>query len=234
MADYLGEFLGTLILIVIGNGAVAGANLRETKSEGTGWLSIVLAWGLAVTMAIYAVGKFSGAHLNPAVTIAFAYAGSFPWEKVPVYCLAQLAGAFTGAIIVWAHYHPHWRRTESAGNKLSVFSTGPAIRSVFYNLLSEIIATMMLVFALLFIGTNQFTEGLNPLVIGALIISIGLGLGGTTGFAINPARDLGPRLAHYILPIPGKGSSDWLYAWIPVLGPIIGGVMGAVVFQWIF
>jgi glycerol uptake facilitator protein len=234
MPDYLGEFLGTLILIVFGNGAVASVNLRETKSEGAGWLTVVIAWGLAVTMAIYAVGRISGAHLNPAVTLALAYSGSFPWEKVPLYCLAQLVGAFTGAVIVWVHYHPHWKRTENAANKLSVFSTGPAIRSVFYNLLSEIIATMMLVLALLFIGANKFTDGLNPIAIGALIISIGLGLGGTTGFAINPARDLGPRIAHYVLPIPGKGSSDWLYAWIPVIGPIVGGIFGAVVYQWLF
>lgn len=234
MTDYLGEFIGTLILIVLGNGAVAGIVLKGTKSEGAGWLSVVVAWGLSVTMAIYAVGQFSGAHINPAVTLAFAYAGTFPWQKVPGYFLAQFLGAFTGAMIVWVHYHPHWKRTDSASAKLSVFSTSPAIKSTFPNLLSEAIATMVFVFALLFIGANKFTDGLNPLVVGALITTIGLGLGGTTGFAINPARDLGPRLAHYILAIPGKGSSDWSYAWIPVAGPFIGGIAGATIYQLLF
>lgn len=234
MSDYLGEFIGTLILIVLGNGAVAGIVLKDTKSEGAGWLAIVIAWGLSVTMAIYAVGPISGAHINPAITLAFAYAGTFPWEKVPGYFFSQLLGAFTGSVIVWVHYHAHWKRTENASAKLSVFCTSPAIRSTFYNLFNEIIATMMLVFALLLIGANKFTDGLNPLVVGALITTIGLGLGGTTGFAINPARDLGPRIAHYVLAISGKGPSNWSYAWIPVVGPLIGGLAGAVIYQLLF
>lgn len=234
MSDYMGEFIGTLILIVLGNGAVAGAVLKDTKSENSGWFGIVVAWGLAVTMAIYAVGPFSGAHINPAVTLSFAFSGSFPWNKVPLYWLAQVTGAFTGSVIVWIHYYPHWKRTDSAVTKLAVFSTGPAVRSVWHNLISEIIATMVLVFALLFIGANKFTDGLNPLVVGLLIISIGLSLGGTTGFAINPARDLGPRLAHYVLMIPGKGTSNWPYAWVPVVGPFVGGLLGAMVYQILF
>lgn len=234
MSPYLAEFFGTLFLILLGEGVVAGALLKGTKSEGVGWLAIVIAWGLAVTLSIYAVGKFSGAHLNPAVTVALAFSGNFSWSYVPGYCLAQLAGAFTGAIVIWLQYWPHWKKTDDASTKLAVFCTSPAIRSPLANLVSEIIATSVLVLAILFIGANKFAEGLNPLVVGLLIIAIGLSLGGTTGFAINPARDLGPRLAHFLLPIPGKGSSDWSYSWIPVIGPFVGGLLGAFVYQAIF
>src|SRR6185295_14309809 len=225
-SPYLAEFLGTLLLIILGDGVVAGVILKGTKSENSGWLVIVLGWGLAVTLAIYAAGNFSGAHLNPAVTVALALKGDFPWSNVAGYVSAQLAGAFVGAILVWLQYLPHWGRTGDAGIKLAVFCTAPAVRNVFANLLSEVIATMVLVLGLLCLGANRFAEGLNPLVVGALIVSIGLSLGGTTGFAINPARDLGPRIAHAILPIPGKGPSDWSYAWIPVAGPLIGGATG--------
>jgi glycerol uptake facilitator protein len=234
MSPYLAEFFGTMLLLVLGDGVVAGVVLKGTKSENSGWLTIVLGWGLAVTLAIYAVGSISGAHLNPAVTIGLAWSGSFDWNLVPGYCLAQLAGAFTGAVLVWIQYLPHWGKTDSAATKLAVFSSGPAVRATIPNLISEIIATMVLVLALLFLGANTFSEGFKPVVVGALIISIGLSLGGTTGFAINPARDLGPRIAHFILPIPGKGSSDWSYSWIPVVGPIIGGVLGAVVYKLFF
>lgn len=234
MSPYLAEFFGTMLLIVLGNGVVAGAILKGTKSEGVGWLAIVLGWGLAVTLAIYAVGNISGAHLNPAVTLGLAWSGNFDWNFVPGYCGAQLLGAFTGAIIVWFHFLPHWSKTDSASIKLAVFCTAPAVRSTLNNLISEIIATMVLVLAILFLGANTYAEGFKPLVIGALIISIGLSLGGTTGFAINPARDLGPRIAHFILPIPGKGTSDWNYAWIPVVGPVIGGVMGAWIYDLFF
>jgi glycerol uptake facilitator protein len=234
MSPYLAEFFGTMLLLVLGDGVVAGVVLKGTKSENSGWLTIVLAWGLAVTLAIYAVGSISGAHLNPAVTIGLAWSGNFGWNLVPGYCLAQLAGAFAGAVLVWIQYLPHWEKTDSASTKLAVFCTSPAVRTTIPNLLSEIIATMVLVLALLFLGANTFSEGFKPVVIGALIISIGLSLGGTTGFAINPARDLGPRIAHFILPIPGKGSSDWSYSWIPVVGPIIGGVLGAVVYKLFF
>jgi glycerol uptake facilitator protein len=234
MSPYVAEFFGTMLLIVLGDGVVASVVLKGTKSENAGWLVIVLGWGLAVALAIYAVGSLSGAHLNPAVTIAMAWSGSFDWNLVPGYCLAQLAGAFAGAILVWIHFLPHWSKTDSADTKLAVFCTAPAVRSTVNNLISEIIATMVLVLALLFIGVNKFAEGLNPLVVGALIVSIGLSLGGTTGFAINPARDLGPRIAHFILPIPGKRNSDWSYAWIPVVGPILGGLLGVWVYQLFF
>lgn len=226
MNPYLAEFFGTFLLILLGEGVVAGVVLKGTKSESAGWFTICVAWGLAVTLAIYAVGNFSGAHLNPAITIALAVKGDFDWSQVPGYCGAQLAGAFTGAVLVWLFYYPHWRNTPDAATKLAVFSTAPAIRNTFSNLLSELIATALLVFAILFIGVNEFTQGLKPIVVGLLIVSIGLSLGGTTGFAINPARDLGPRIAHALLPIPGKGSSDWGYAWIPVLGPLAGGILG--------
>ncbi len=234
MSPYLAEFLGTLILIVLGDGVVASVVLKGSKSENAGWLAIVVGWGLAVTLAIYAVGNFSGAHINPAVTVALAFNGSFAWNMVPGYVAAQVAGAFCGGVLVWIHFLPHWKVTENPDVKLAIFSTGPAIRSAVNNLISEIIGTAVLILGLLTIGANKFTEGLNPLVVGLLIISIGLSLGGTTGFAINPARDLGPRLAHFILPIHGKGHSDWPYAWIPVAGPLIGGILGAVIYLFVF
>ena len=234
MNPYLGEFLGTLLLILLGEGVVAGVVLKGTKSENAGWLTICITWGLAVTFAIYAVGDISGAHLNPAVTIGLAMHGDFEWSMVFGYILSQFAGAFAGAILVWLHYFPHWKTTSDSGAKLAVFATGPAIRNTTFNLISEVIATAVLIFGILYIGANEFTQGLKPLVVGLLITLIGLGLGGTTGFAINPARDLGPRIAHAILPIAGKGSSDWGYAWIPVVGPVVGGVLGAILYQLIF
>jgi len=234
MNPYLAEFFGTAILILLGEGVVAGVVLKGTKSENAGWLTVVIAWGLAVTLAIYAVGKISGAHLNPALTIAFAIQGSFPWSDVMGYISAQFAGAFLGAILVWIQYLPHWKRTDDQAAKLAVFCTAPAVRMPFANFISEVIATAVLVLGLLFIGTNEFTQGLNPPIVGLLIISIGLSLGGTTGFAINPARDLGPRIAHAILPIYGKGNSDWSYAWIPVAGPIAGGALGVYIYQFFF
>jgi glycerol uptake facilitator protein len=234
MNIYFAEFLGTMLLILLGEGVVAGVVLKGTKSEHAGWLTICIAWGLAVTMAIYAVGEFSGAHLNPAITIALAVIGNFEWSLVAGYCTAQFAGAFTGALLVWFYYQPFWKNTSDASAKLAVFSTAPAIRNSFSNFVSEAIATALLVFAILFIGVNEFTHGIKPLVVGLLIVSIGLSLGGTTGFAINPARDLGPRIAHALLPIHGKGSSDWGYAWIPVVGPIAGGILGALLYTVIF
>ncbi|MBI1224220.1 MAG: MIP family channel protein [Bacteroidetes bacterium] len=227
MTPYWGEFIGTMLLILLGDGVVAGVILKSSKAENAGWTVITIAWGLAVVMAIYAVGQISGAHLNPAVTIGLAAEGSFDWEKVPGYMLAQLLGAIVGAKLVWLHYLPHWKRTHDQATKLAVFCTGPAIRSTWSNLFSEIMGTFVLVGGVLFIGANKFTDGLNPIVVGALVVSIGMSLGGTTGYAINPARDLGPRIAHALLPIAGKGGSDWAYSWIPVVGPIIGGLLGA-------
>jgi glycerol uptake facilitator protein len=234
MSVYLGEFIGTLILIYFGGGVVAGVLLKGTKSEQSGWLVINVAWGLAVTFAIYAAGNISGAHINPAVTLSLAFIGEFPWNKVPGYMISQLLGAFFGGVLVWIHYLPHWKMTEDQEAKLAIFCTTPAIRSYAANFVSEMFATTILILGILFIGANKFTEGLNPLVIGALIVVIGLALGGTTGFAINPARDLGPRIAHFLLPIKGKGKSDWSYSWIPVFAPILGGLLGAVLYKILF
>ena len=180
-------------------------------------------------MAVYAVGWISGAHLNPAVSIGLAAIGSFPWANVPMYIIGQMIGGFLGGVVVWLTYLPHWSETEDTGLKLAVFCTGPAIRNYSLNLLTEIIGTFMLVAAVLFIGDarNELTSGFAPLLVGFLVWSIGLSLGGPTGYAINPARDLGPRIAHAVLPIAGKGDSDWGYSWVPVVGPIIGGILGA-------
>ncbi len=230
MNHYAAEFFGTLILILLGNGVVGGVVLKGTKSENAGWLTIVVGWGVAVTLAIYAVGNISGAHLNPAITVALAVKGDFPWSDVGGYVLAQLAGAFMGAVLVWLHYGPHWRPTANADLKRAVFCTSPSMPNKLNALFSETLATTVLVLVILLIGKNEFTQGLNPIAIGLLIIGIGLGLGGTTGFAINPARDFGPRLAHFLLPIHGKGSSQWGYAWVPVVGPLAGGLIAVYLF----
>lgn len=234
MSPYAAEFFGTMILILIGDGVVAGALLKQSKAENPGWLTIVVTWGIAVTLAIYAVGRISGAHLNPALTLALVFTGDFPASQALGYIASQLGGAFTGAVLVWIHYYPHWKLTDDPGKKLGVFCTAPATRSMPAAFVSEVIATAVLALGILFIGENKFTEGLNPLAVGLLIIAIGLGLGGTTGFAINPARDLAPRLAHFLLPIAGKGSSDWAYSWVPVLGPIVGALSGAAIFKYLF
>ncbi len=231
MSIYLAEFIGTFFLILIGGGVVAGVVLKESKAYNSGWNTIVVSWGLAVAFSVYAIGSISGAHINPAVTLGFAFVGEFPWNKVLGYISAQVLGAFCGAVLVWIFYMPHWSKTEDKTAKLSVFSTVPAIRSYIHNFVSEMIATAVLIFSLLFIGTTDFTEGLNPLIVGALIMLIGFALGGTTGFAINPARDFGPRLAHALLPIHNKGTSDWKYAFVPVLGPILGAFLGASSYQ---
>lgn len=234
MSIYLGEFLGTMILMLFGSGVVASILLKESKAYDAGWLVVVLAWGLAVTFAIYAVGGISGAHINPAVTLGLAFVGDFEWYKVPGYIVAQVLGAAVGSSLVWIHYLPHWSKTADQGAKLAVFCTSPAIRSYPSNFISEMLGTTALTMSLSYIGANNFTEGLNPLVVGALIVAIGLGLGATTGFAINPARDFGPRLAHFLLPIAGKGGSDWAYSWVPVFGPILGGILGAVLYKCLF
>jgi glycerol uptake facilitator protein len=241
MQSLLAEFVGTMLLVLLGDGVVANVVLNRTKGENSGWIVITVGWGVAVTMAVYAVGRISGAHLNPAVTLGLAAIGSFPWADVPGYVAAQMIGAFAGAVLVWLTYLPHWQVTSDPGAKLGVFATGPAIRNPPANLITEIVGTAVLLFGILAIAANAqtlskpgdvdlsfvFSRGLQPLLVGVLVLGIGLSLGGPTGYAINPARDLGPRLAHAVLPIPGGGASDWEYAWIPVVGPIVGGVAGA-------
>ncbi|MFI6574316.1 MIP/aquaporin family protein [Nocardiopsis sp. NPDC050513] len=237
---YLAEFVGTAILILLGGGVVAGVVLAKSKANNAGWIVITFGWGMAVAMAVYVTGTTSGAHINPAVTIGLASIGSFEWSLVPGYIAAQMAGAFTGAVLVYLVYHAHWAPTEDADAKLAVFSTAPAVRKPVANFVTEVIGTAMLLIGILGIGANSehirdgevdlsalFSTGLAPLLVGLLVLGIGLSLGGPTGYAINPARDLGPRIAHALLPIPGKGSSDWGYAWIPVVAPIVGGVLGA-------
>lgn len=234
MSPFLGELIGTMLLIILGDGVVAGVVLNKSKAQNSGWIVITVGWGLAVAVAAYSVGRISGAHLNPAVTIALAIAGKFPWSSVPSYILAQMLGAFIGAVIVWLHYLPHWSETEDQEAKLAVFSTGPAIRSAGSNLISEIIGTFVLVLGILAIGANKLATGFGTFLVGLLVVAIGMSLGGTTGYAINPARDLGPRIAHFLLPIKGKGGSDWRYAWIPVIGPIIGGALAAIFYTKVF
>jgi glycerol uptake facilitator protein len=237
MNHYLAEFIGTAMLILFGDGVVANVMLGKSKGQGGGWIVITFGWAMAVTMAVYAVGTISGAHLNPAVTIGLAAVGKFAPSQVPGYIGAQVAGAMFGAMLVWLAYLPHWKETQDSGAKLAVFCTGPAIRSSPANLLCEIIGTASLVFGVLAIPSSTnlsspgWATGFGPLVVGLLVLAIGLSLGGPTGYAVNPARDFGPRLAHAILPIAGKGGSDWRYAWIPIVGPIFGGVLGAWLYQ---
>jgi glycerol uptake facilitator len=228
------EVIGTAILILLGNGVVAGVLLNHSKAQNAGWIVITFGWGMAVMLAVFAVGQFSGAHLNPAVTLGFAFQGSTEWGDVPEYLGGEFVGAFIGATLVWLAYLPHWGATEDPGLKLAAYSTAPAIRNTPANLICEIIGTFVLVFGVLAIFADEATAatGLGGLLVGLLVFVIGLSLGGPTGYAINPARDLGPRIMHAILPIAGKGPSDWGYAWIPVLGPIIGGVLGALAFDW--
>ena len=231
MNNFLAELLGTALLILLGDGVVAGVVLKDTKNENSGWIVITIGWALAVTFAVYAVGGISGAHLNPAVTIALAVTGQFDWSQVSTYISAQMLGAMLGASLVWLHYLPHWSRTPDPSAKLAVFCTGPAVRHSPGNFISEFIGAFVLLFGLSALGINEFTQGLKPLAVGALVLAIGHSLGGTTGYAINPARDLGPRLTHAILPIPGKGGSDWGYAWVPVIAPILGGICGAACYR---
>jgi glycerol uptake facilitator protein len=234
MQAYLGEFFGTMLLIVLGDGVVAGVLLRNSKAENSGWVVITLGWAMAVAVAVYCVTKFSGGIINPAVTLGAAVTGGLDWALVPGYIIAQFLGAFVGAVIVWLAYLPHWEETADPGLKLGVFSTAPAIYNTPANLITEIIGTFVLVFGVFGILANDLASGLGPLLVGLLVLGIGLSLGGPTGYAINPARDLGPRIAHAVLPIAGKGGSDWGYSWIPVVGPIIGGILGAIVFTAIF
>ena len=238
MSPLLAELLGTAILVILGDGVVANVVLQRTKGHDAGWIVITTGWALAVTIAVYSVGSISGAHLNPAVTIGLATIGTFPWADVAGYVGAQIAGAFLGAIVVWLAYLPHWAGTTDAGAKLAVFCTGPAIRNPVANVVTEVIGTFVLVLGILAVLSpanlaqgSDWSRGLGPLLVGVIVWSIGLSLGGPTGYAINPARDLGPRLAHAVLPIPAKGGSDWSYAWVPIVGPITGGILGALCYQ---
>ncbi len=247
MHAYVAEAVGTMILILLGNGVVANVLLAKSKGERSGWLVITIGWGVAVAIAVYAVGRISGAHLNPAVTIGLAIIGSFPWREVAGYVTAQIVGAFLGAVLVWLAYLPHWGATQDPDAKLAVFSTGPAIHTAGANFLTEAIATAMLLFGVLAIGANAegwvqagevdlsqvFSRALQPLLVGILVLGIGLSLGGPTGYAINPARDLGPRIAHALLPIPGKGPSGWAYSWIPIVAPLVGGIAGAALYTFV-
>ena len=238
MSPFVAELLGTMLLIILGDGVVANVVLNKTKGQNAGWMVITAGWAFAVTVAVYAVGTFSGAHLNPAVTIGLAAIGKVAWASVPGYVAAQLFGAFIGATIVWLAYLPHWAVTSGQDAKLAVFCTGPAIRNTIANLLTEVIGTAVLVLGVLTILTPKnlnpehgWNVGFGPALVGVIVWAIGLSLGGPTGYAINPARDLGPRLAHAALPIAGKGGSDWGYAWIPVAGPIIGGLLAAFLYK---
>lgn len=231
---FIAEAVGTGLLVLLGNGVVASALLNRSKGKdvGSSWMMITTGWAFAVAIGVYAAGIYSGAHINPAVTIGFAAGGITPWSDVPVYLAGQMVGAFLGAILVWLAYMEHYKVTDETDLKLATFSTIPNIRSTGANFVTEVIGTFVLLVGILAIvntseaATEGLGAGLNPFLIGVLVWAIGLSLGGPTGYAINPARDLGPRIAHAVLPIPGKGDSDWGYSWIPVLAPIVGGVLG--------
>jgi glycerol uptake facilitator len=232
MTPFLAELIGTCLLVILGDGVVANVVLSKTKGNNSGWLVITAGWGIAVFVGVYAVSTISGGHINPAASIALAAAGKFPWGEVPIYIAAQMLGAMLGAFIVWITYRQHFEQTQDANAKLAVFCTGPAIRNPLNNLISEIVGTFILIFGILHMVAPQSSLGsLDALPAALLVFGIGLSLGGTTGFAINPARDLGPRIMHAILPIPNKRDSDWGYAYIPVIGPIIGGLIAVSIFK---
>jgi glycerol uptake facilitator protein len=238
LANYLAEFFGTMILLILGVGVVAGVVLKGTKSQGSGWIVITFGWGLAVMTAVYATGYISGAHINPAVTVAVAVSGGMEWVDAIFFIIAQMLGAFVGAAVVLGMYYPHYVAETDKMNKLGTFSTAPAIRHTPSNFFSEVVGTFVLLFGIAginaTIGFYNSGSSLAPLLVGLLVVVIGLTLGGTTGYAINPARDLGPRLAHFFLPVPDKGDSDWKYAWLPVVAPIIGGVLGQLTYEAVF
>lgn len=232
MSPFLAEATGTAFLILLGDGVVANVVLNKTKGNNSGWIVITFGWAIAVFVGVYVSAAQSGAHLNPAVTLAFAAAEKFDWALVPGYVAGQFTGAIIGAFLVWVAYKKHFDETADAGAKLAVFCTGPAIASPVFNLITEIIGTFALVFGVLFISGGDVKLGsLDALPVALLVLGIGLSLGGPTGYAINPARDLGPRLVHFILPIKDKGSSGWAYSWIPVVGPLVGGLLAAFLFK---
>jgi glycerol uptake facilitator protein len=229
------ETIGTAILILLGDGVVAAVLLNHSKAQNSGWIVITFGWGMAVMVAVYAIGQFSGAHLNPAVTVGLWVNGNIDGGDVPKYLIGEFLGAMIGATLVFLSYFQHFAENEDPGLNLAVFSTGPAIRNPVWNLTTEIVGTMILLVGVLGItdpgNKGVGTASLGGLLVGLLVLAIGLSLGGPTGYAINPARDLGPRIMHQILPIPGKGPSDWGYSWVPVVGPIIGGIIGALIYH---
>jgi len=230
MSTFVAEMVGTAVLILLGNGVVANVLLKRTKGEGSGWLVITTAWGAAVFVAVAIVAPISGAHINPAVTLGLAAAGNFPWVDVPAYWTAQMLGAMLGASLVWLTYRQHYELTDDQDAKLATFCTAPAIESPLDNFFSEVVGTFVLVLAVLKMSAPEMGLGaMDALPVALVVLVIGLALGGTTGYAINPARDLGPRIAHALLPIPSKRDSNWTYAWIPVIGPLTGGVLAALV-----
>ncbi|ULQ55005.1 aquaporin family protein [Flavihumibacter rivuli] len=232
MSPLLGEFLGSAILILFGDGVVANVLLDRSKGQNSGWIVISFGWAMAVFVAVFCVAPYSGAHLNPAVTLALSMTGKFGWDQLPGYWLAQLAGTFTGAILVWLTYRGHFTKDQSPDLKLGIFCTSPAIRNAPDNFLTEGISTFVFILAVLLIVAPDAKLGaLDALPVALLVLAVGLSLGGPTGYAINPARDLGPRLAHLLLPIPGKRDSDWGYAWVPILAPMIGAATAAFVYQ---
>ena len=234
MNIFWGELIGTLLLILLGNGVVANVLLSRSKGHGSGWIVISAGWGFAVAIAVYVSGWASGGHLNPAVTLGCCLAGKTAWNLFPLYLLSQMLGAMLGAFLVWLSYYPHWKATEDSTSKLWCFSTQPAIRKYRWNFLTEMVGTAVLMIGVfgIFDTHNQIGSGIGPYAVGILIFSIGLSLGGPTGYAINPARDLGPRIMHALLPIAGKGKSDWRYAWVPILGPLCGSALGTFLYQW--
>lgn len=234
MSHILAEIIGTMILVIFGDAVVANVILGKTKGNGGGWIVITTGWAFAVAIPAFIFGGISGAHFNPALTLSLAVIGKFPWADVPGYIIAQFVGAILGACVVYLQYLPHWAATEDKATKLAVFCTAPAIRNTPANFISEFIGTFILVFGILGLGTVTMAPGLGTLAVGLLIWVIGLALGGSTGYAINPARDLGPRIAHFFLPIAGKGDSDWGYSWIPVVAPICGAIVAALTFKGIF
>lgn len=241
MNEFFAEFIGTAIMILLGNGVVANVVLKGTKGNNGGWIVITLGWGLAVYSAVIVAGPYSGAHLNPAVTIGLAVAGKFAWAKASLFVAAQLLGAATGALFVWLFYHHHYNETQDGEAILATFATKPAIRKIPNNFFSEMVGTFILIFVILYIeGPSIYCDDLTPMKIGLgsvgalpvalLVTAIGLSLGGTTGYAINPARDLGPRIIHALAPIRHKGDSDWKYAWVPILGPLTGAALAALLY----
>ncbi len=230
MNEIIAEIVGTFILLLLGNSVNANVSLKQTYGNSSGWIVISLGWGIAVFVAVFIAGSVSGAHINPAITVGLAVTGKFPWEKVPVYILSQMLGAFLGAFMSYVLYRPHFKATDDVDAKLGIFCTGPAIKSPLDNFLSEAIGTFTLVFAAFFLVEGEGLGSISALPVGLLVLGIGLSLGGTTGYAINPARDLGPRIFHALAPMKHKRDSDWSYAWIPVLGPITGAVVAGVLF----